>query len=134
MTIKIGVTGTRSGMNPRQAAEVRDILVSSFEIGAEFHHGDCKGVDVEAAAIAQELGYIVVGHPPVKTELRGYFNDDETREANGYFERNRDIVNDTQCLITVPWQMEHSDNGGTWYTYDYGIKKEKIVLVVWPEE
>ena len=56
--MKVGVTGTRSGMNKRQQQEFTDFL---NELGSgEFHHGDCVGVDVEAARIAEKLGWKTV--------------------------------------------------------------------------
>ena len=132
--LHIGITGTRSGLSEYQYAEVIKFLNSAFEPGAVFHHGDCIGVDVEVAWVAKELGYKIVGHPPMKKELRGYFDDDETMPAKNYFARNRDIVNESFVLMVVPWQMEHQDNGGTWYTHDYADKNDKPLVIFWPEE
>ncbi len=65
--MKLGVTGTRSGMNLRQFSVLSDILtrVIKAEPLSEFHHGDCVGVDVQAAIMAKELGFVVVCHPPI---------------------------------------------------------------------
>jgi len=131
--LHIGITGTRSGLTDLQRNELTRFLKRSFEQKAVFHHGDCVGVDVEAAQIARDLGYKIVGHPPTKTELRGYFTDDETHTAKTYFARNRDIVNASIALVVVPWQMEHGTNGGTWYTHDYAEKIGKPTLIIWPE-
>lgn len=132
MTKHIGITGTRSGANEKQLAELRELLNYEFEEGAVFHHGDCQGVDVEAAAIAKELGYRIVGHIPVKDEVRGFFENDEEREPKGYFARNRDIVDESMFLIVVPWQDQHATDGGTWYTHDYAQKKNKPRYVLFP--
>ena len=134
MEVHIGITGTRSGMNERQ----RDFVVAHLHAvegpSVHFHHGDCVGVDIQAAQIAKDAGIIVIGHPPIKTELRGYFPDAETREPKGYFSRNRDIVDDSNYLLVVPWQNEWYNSGGTWYTHDYAKKIGKDFIIVWPDK
>lgn len=96
----------------------------------ELHHGDCVGVDVEVAEIARELGYKIVKHPPIKTDLQANHPSDEVRPAYSYFHRNRNIVDETDILLVVPYQDSWQPNGGTWYTYDYAIKKKKKNAVV----
>lgn len=128
--MKVGVTGTREGANEFQLAEVRALL--SRLNGTELHHGDCKGVDEQVAAIAKELGYKIVCHPPESDYLRAYFPYDETREPLGYLKRDRNIVDETDVLIVVPLQNEWQPKGGTWYTHDYGKKKGKPVSIIYP--
>ena len=130
--MKIGITGTRSGMNDRQMIALIDLLESYYVDGIEFHHGDCIGVDLEAAVIAKETKYRVICHPPIKDELRAYHESDETRSPLSYFARNRNIVNETDLLVVVPYQNEHQDHGGTWYTHDYALKVGKPVFVIYP--
>lgn len=128
---KVGVTGTRSGMNKRQKQEFTEFLT---EIGSgEFHHGDCVGVDVEAAKIASKLGFKVVCHPPVKDELRAYHKSDEFREPKSYFARNRNIVDECDVLLVIPYQDTHQSHGGTWYTHDYAKKKDKPLHIIFPK-
>jgi hypothetical protein len=128
--MKVGVTGTREGANAYQLAELRTVLTELK--GTEFHHGDCKGVDVEAAAIAKDLGYKVVCHPPKSSEQQGFFGGDEIREPLGYLQRDRNIVDATDVLLVVPLQNEWQPKSGTWYTYDYAVKKGKPVNVIYP--
>lgn len=128
--MKVGVTGTREGANAYQLAELRTVLTELK--GTEFHHGDCKGVDVEAAAIAKDLGYKVVCHPPKSSEQQGFFGGDEMREPLGYLQRDRNIVDATDVLLVVPLQNEWQPKGGTWYTHDYAVKKGKPVSVIYP--
>lgn len=130
--MKIGVTGTRSGMTAKQRKEVTDFLTCVG--GGEFHHGDCVGVDVEAAEIAASLGYKIVCHPPIKKDLRAYHASDEFREPLTYFARNRNIVDETDKLLVVPYQDEWQSSGGTWYTHDYAKKKKKPYEVMWPSK
>ena len=128
--MKIGITGTREGADAYQLAELRKVL--SELNGTEFHHGDCLGVDVEAAAIARELGYRIVCHPPKSTETQGHFGGDEVKEPLGYLHRDRNIVDATDVLLVVPLQNEWQPKGGTWYTHDYAIRKGKPVSVIYP--
>jgi hypothetical protein len=132
--MKIGVTGNRTGMNESQFNEVQAYLVDNFVTGAELHHGDCVGVDVEVASLAADIGYKIVCHPPLKSELRGNFPADETRELKSYFARNRDIVDETEMLLVVPYQNSHQSTGGTWYTHDYAKKLNKDLLIFYPGE
>ena len=130
--MKVGVTGTREGATEYQLNELRSVLTELK--GTEFHHGDCVGVDAEAAAIAKELGYKIVCHPPESNYLRAYFPADEMREPAGYLKRDRAIVDNVDVLIVVPLQMEWQAKGGTWYTHDYAKKTNKPYSVIWPEK
>lgn len=136
--MKIGVTGTRSGMNAHQKKELMNFMRLSLaesslvSKGAEVHHGDCVGVDVEFAELAKELGFKTICHPPEKNELRAFHKSDEIREPKSYFARNRAIVDECDMLIVIPYQDSHQTHGGTWYTHDYAIKKQKPVYVIFP--
>jgi hypothetical protein len=130
--MKIGVTGTREGATEYQLSELRSVLKALN--GTEFHHGDCNGVDVQAAAIARELGYRIVCHPPKLTEEQGFFGGDEMREPAGYLQRDRAIVDSVDVLLVCPKQMEWQPKGGTWYTHDYAKKKDKPLTVIYPHE
>ena len=130
--MKVGITGTREGATEYQLKELRSILAELK--GTEFHHGDCRGVDVQAAAIAQELGYKIICHPPVLKEEQGYFGGDEIREPAGYMKRDRTIVEETDVLLVCPKQMEWQLKGGTWYTHDYAVKLGKPLSIIWPKE
>lgn len=133
--MKIGITGTREGMNENQFALVQTFLTEKFQPGSEFHHGDCVGVDAEAALLAKELGYKIVGHPgPGEDGLRAFVECDESREPQSHFKRNRTIVDACDFLIVVPLQNEHQAKGGTWYTHEYAVKKNKAMAVFFPGE
>jgi len=119
-------------MNETQMLEVSQALESLYTPGAEFHHGDCVGVDEEAAALAQHIGYRVVAHPGPDGELRAHHPSDEVREPDTHFRRNRTIVNTTDLVLVVPWQDQHQTQGGTWYTHDYAIKVGRPVWVFYP--
>jgi hypothetical protein len=131
--MKIGVTGTREGATIEQIDQITEFLQLHQGADNEFHHGDCLGVDVEAAAIAKELGYRIVCHPPISPEQRGFFVGDETRVPAGYLERDRAIVEATDLLLVVPLQTEWQPKGGTWYTHDYAVKRNKPVKIFYPK-
>jgi hypothetical protein len=131
--MKIGVTGTREGATLDQIDQVTDFLQRHQTEGSELHHGDCCGVDVEVAAIARELGYKIVCHPPKSNHMQGFFGGDESREPKGYLQRDRQIVDETELLIVVPLQNEWQPKGGTWYTHDYAKKTGKPVEVFYPK-
>lgn len=128
--MKIGVTGTREGMNEAQFEQVKKFLKECG--GTVLHHGDCTGVDVEVACLAKEMGYKIVCHPPKSTETQGHFGGDEVREPAGYLQRDRAIVDACEILLVVPLQNERQDKGGTWYTYDYALKTGKTVHMCYP--
>lgn len=132
---KIGVTGTRSGMNEYQRKALHKLLlgIAALFEDKEFHHGDCVGVDIEAATIAKDLGFKIICHPPIKQELVGNFPSDEYREPLSYFARNRKIVDETSFLFVVPIQTEWTNHGGTWYTHDYAFKLGKAFSIVYPD-
>jgi hypothetical protein len=130
--MKLGVTGTRSGMSEDQKLKVIEFLDS--QAFSELHHGDCVGVDVEVAELAKHKGIRIVCHPPLKDELRGWFDSDQTNPPLSYFARNRNIVDQTDQLLVVPFQTSPQDNGGTWYTFDYAKKKGKPTTVIFPDQ
>lgn len=130
--MKVGVTGTRNGMTPSQV-KVFLLLLSELD-PAEFHHGDCIGVDETAAGIVhRRCGATIIRHPPEKTELRAYAPFHEDRAPKNYFARNRDIVNESELLIVVPSHMTWHSSGGTWMTHDYARKRGKLVRIIWPD-
>ena len=114
----VGVTGTQSGMNPEQAICFQKYLERWTEDGylVDLIHGEAKGVDTEAASIANELGIIVLT-PETQT---------------GHFARNREIVDRCDVLVVIPWQDEWQSEGGTWYTHDYAEKKGVDIVTIWP--
>ena len=129
--MKVGVTGTREGATDSQLKRIAEYLMS-LGPDHELHHGDCRGVDVEVAAIARYLGWRIVCHPPKKKETQGFYGGDEVMEPQGYLQRDRNIVDETELLIVVPLQDEWQPKGGTWYTHDYAIKKGKPVKIFYP--
>lgn len=131
--MKIGVTGTRDGMNELQrVAAGRYFLFKWDPKTTEIHHGDCVGVDVQFADMAYYTGFKTVCHPPVTDDLRGFHKSDEIRDPHTHFKRNRNIVNDVDLLVVIPRENQHQTVGGTWYTHDFALKMHKPVIILWP--
>ncbi len=130
--MRIGITGTRMGASKRQLTLIRKILTELP--GGEFHHGDCVGVDVQAAALAKELGYNVVCHPPSTPTHRGWFPSARSLKPQGYFTRNRAIVDSVELLLVVPREDAWQPRGGTWFTHDYAHVVGRDLIVNWPRK
>jgi len=124
------MTGTRSGMTPEQAHTFYNLL-EKYK-GEWFHHGDCQGADAEGHDFATELGYKTHVHPPIKDEVRAFKQGTTQSENKGYFARNRDIVDESEILFGTPVTMFETQ-GGTWYTINYAKKKNKPIIIVFPD-
>lgn len=127
--IKVGVTGTRYGISKEQFLHAQGWLDRPLwgrnYIMTEFHHGDCMGADAQLATMVREAhpNAKIVGHPPVKDDVRAFFESDQSLPEKSYFARNRDIVNAVDLLIAFPIH-EKRNEGGTWYTINYALKNK----------
>jgi hypothetical protein len=136
--MKVGFTGTRFGMNQYQYNSYCDLVAKLKP--KELHHGDCVGADDQSAIGIRsciERGLLtdckIICHPPLDESHRAFNKfHEEMREPKTHFARNRDIVDETEVLIACPKDTERQERGGTWYTYDYALKKGKTVYVIWP--
>lgn len=138
--MRIGFTGTRHGMTDVQLQAFDEWLCSQPDV-SEFHHGDCVGADDEAANDIHEIAHgedpgppiKVVCHPPVDESHRANNSHyDEVLPPLTHFARNRAIVDGTDILVACPGSMEEQQFGGTWYTIRYARKKDKPIVIVWP--
>jgi len=118
MNLKIGFTGTKGGMSIPQQLALSVILDGNLErvVGWQFHDGDCVGADAEAHDIAAQLGYYLVGHPPLDDKLRAWRSYDEIRDPKEYLLRNLDIVKECDILIAAPKSHTETLRSGTWST------------------
>ena len=144
--MKIGFTGTRSGMSDKQKKEVRRLLANILSTDEVILiHGGCVGADTDFHNIAREFGdsfYIRVfpGHfknDPKNTKYKGNYEDaDEIKESQTHFKRNRDIVDNCDLLIATPFHSNQIDfiefkKGGTKYTVDYAIKINRPIEIIY---
>jgi hypothetical protein len=134
--MEVAVTGTRNGMTKMQKDSFVNVMKRLENVTA-FHHGDCVGVDDEAANLVHENmpDVEIVCHPPTNNSLRAHNRlQSQTRPAFGYLARNRRMVDETHTLIVVPQQEEWQPIGGTWYTHDYArASNTKQVFIIWPD-
>lgn len=123
--MKLGFTGTRTGMTDRQKQELHAFLSGTDIWGVEgLHHGDCVGADAEAHEIAKSLSIYVVVHPPIDPKFRAWCVGDEMRDEKPYIERNHDIVDETGYLFVAPRTEKEQVRSGTWATYRYADKQQ----------
>ena len=133
MITSIGITASREGLSDIQRRALTTFLHRARMAGASrFHHGCCVGGDEIGAQIAYNLGYRVIGHPPVKTELMTEVFSHELREPKGYLERDRDIVHETNALVGLPNRPEVLRGSGTWYTIRYARQMNRARLILMP--
>lgn len=142
MSIVLGFTGTQKGMTPEQFEHLSEQMVSASRVGAgntEFHHGDCRGADAEAHALAFHFGYKIVIHPPVVPDKRAFCNNGgfytpstTVLEEKDYMERNQDIVDVCDVLLATPDQMHSRLRSGTWATVRRAYDAKKPVVLIYP--
>lgn len=134
--MKIGFTGTQRGMTKEQ--------LISFEAGLrfvmdgddtdEFHHGDCIGADAQAHMVAFGLKFRIIVHPPIIDKKRAFCKGySEIRIQKPYFDRNHDIVDQTEILIATPGEAEEQLRSGTWATIRYARKKGGHPVIIGPD-
>lgn len=138
--MKIGFTGTRDGMSNKAKDTVYNVLEKYKP--DEVHHGNCIGADgdfINICVFQVKIPYIIA-HPGMS-----YFSNvvgpqttnisDEYKKPDTHFKRNRTIVDSTDLLIAVPKKKPDAteQGGGTWYTINYARKKQKPIIIVWPD-
>lgn len=139
-TASIGITGTSKGASYEQIKTCALLLRNfseyartSLGLPSELHHGDCIGADSAIAALAQELGFRLVAHPPQNpSKQQTIVSSDEYRPPDEYLLRNRDIVNESERLIALPHGPEEK-RSGTWSTVRYARKRKIPITIVWPD-
>jgi hypothetical protein len=132
MSIKVGFTGTGTGLTPYQMIAVERQLQELSPI--EFHHGDCVGADAVAHDIATSLGIKTIQHPPTNPRARAFTRCDEVRSCKPYLERNHEIVDETDVLLACPRSKNEELRSGTWATVRYARKQGREIRIIYPLE
>lgn len=132
----LGFTGTREGMTPEQKDELLKLLDELSP--AEFHHGACIGADETAAHfVSQELFPMctVIAHPTRLglTSYKALNSSDTIHPTLPPLDRNRMIVDDSEALIACPKSKDEELRSGTWATVRYARKRNKPVIVIYPD-
>lgn len=102
---------------------------SDYEMA--FHHGDCIGADIQAAVLAREIGYYIIGHPPSNPKLRGYFSSDREMPPLPYMDRNAKIVQSTEILFACT-KGEEEQRSGTWSTIRLSRAIHRARIIIYP--
>lgn len=137
----IGITGTRDGMTSEQKSVVHTVLSYYFD-ASTFLSGMCIGTDAQSSKMASGMGMIVEGYPghsksnpdDLTCRDRAVENYDEIRESKPYYDRNRDIVDDSDLMIACPnGKNYHGGKGGANYTIRYALKVGKPIVIIFPD-
>jgi len=140
----VGFTGSREGMTVFQEATFRNVLTMIMAKSGItdkeyiFIHGDCIGSDEEAAQIARDLGFEIIGYPANIPKYRAYFSSDVEKEPEQPLVRNRNIVKDCNLLIAMPketFEPKPMQGQGTWSTIRYARKQQRLdrpCYIIWP--
>lgn len=110
-----------------------DKLLQDDMITMTAHHGDCVGADADFHRLSRLNGLLVVGHPPIKNDLRAFCDFDEIREPKEPLDRNHDIVDESDWMIFTPSGFKEVLRSGTWATIRYTRKVERAGWIVWPD-
>lgn len=134
--MKIGFTGTRFGLNERTKKSIKDLLISLN--ATEVYHGMCVGADEDFHHICKELGLKINGLPgvsvkdPHNLDYRAELEVDNLYPTMTHFQRNRVIVDSCDLLIACP--LCGAITGGTMYTFQYAVKKNKPNILICQEQ
>lgn len=136
-SIKIGFTGTQTGMTFRQYESFTRLMDIISCLTMEYHHGDCMGSDDQfhhwILLYDSRLVKIVI-HPPDNPSKRAFcrFSGNlEIRPEKPYLERDLDIVTETDLLIATPKEYVEITRSGTWTTIRYAKKQHKPIYFVY---
>jgi hypothetical protein len=138
--MRIGFTGTREGMTIAQWEKVQYLLEDSFvrNMTNEWHDGDCIGADSQAFNTVLQIEGIsvtTVSHPcNLGEKVRAGNQHDITHPIYPPLVRNRHIVDSVDMMIAAPQGYDEVLKGsGTWATIRYAERKQKRLLIVWPD-
>jgi hypothetical protein len=137
--MKVGFTGTRSGMTDYQKALIKKELESAWANHPDLMviHGDCIGADADFDEIAMNLGIPREIFPCHLSSMRAWRNKYGaicTREPIAPLKRNERIVEAVDILIAAPYSSEEQVRSGTWHTIRYARKIKKQHLIFWPSD
>jgi len=119
-------------MTKKQLKSFKELLI---EMKADLLvHGDCIGADDQAGNVAGSLGMSVNKRPSTLSDDRAFSKvGTVVAEERPPLDRNRDIVDDGDCLIACPRRMKEERRSGTWATVRYAAKIDTPLWLVWPD-
>ena len=134
--MRIGFTGTRTGMTAAQAATFAALAAAGD--WAEFHHGDCVGADDQSVAITATMlpRCVLHLHPPTDERLRAHselHHPHIVHPALPFLDRNAMIVAAADHLYACPAEEVPQVHGGTWWTVRHAKRTKVPVTVILPD-
>lgn len=132
--MKLGFTGTRDGLTPKQR-EMLDKLLAQLHDVEEAHHGDCVGGDETFHDLVRKHHpqCVIYAHPPNETNYRAYTKPDHLLPEKGYLDRDDDIAKACDRLIACPRTHYETQRSGTWATVRRARKYSKGVTTITPD-
>ena len=132
--LRVGFTGTResSAITSARKEALRLTLASFKDMVRFLHHGDCIGADAIAHAIAIELGWGVIVHPPLSDSHRAFCEGAWlVWPPRPYMQRNDAIISNVRHLIAMPTDPEQEIlRSGTWATVRHARKAGLKVTIL----
>lgn len=118
--MKVGFTGTRAGMSPRQIDQLLLVLgVFGLPRGQEFHYGTHKHAQLKsdklAARLAADYGFVPVPHGA---------------DAGEELTRDAALVAAIDILIAAPIRDKEELRSGTWATVRYARMRRIPVVML----
>ena len=128
--MKVGFTGTRTGLNSKQKSDIINFIKNN-DI-KEVHHGGCIGADKEFNDICISFGIKIIVHLGTSnntTVINNTYNNITILQPKPYLDRNKDIVDSSDLLIACPFSNQEIIRSGTWSTVRYARKKNKNIII-----
>lgn len=136
-SLRVGFTGTRAGMSIDQMEELERLMkYLSVDRNIWWHDGDCIGADEQAHGIAHSVctNIQMIGHPCNLKKYRAWMDFDQEHPELPPLVRNKKIVEQSDLMFATPGTTEEIQVGsGTWATIRYARRKNKPLIIIWPE-
>lgn len=138
--MKIGFTGTRSGLNEDQILSMDICLrgLNSKKVIDFAHHGCCVGADSQFHWLIRkifDLRVCIIGHRSTTVSQQNSLvvqKCDQIRDPLPPLLRNKNIVNEVDLLIAGPGSAREEQRSGTWATIRYARRVKKPVILIYP--
>lgn len=128
-----GITGTRQGMTPAQKTTLKRFLEEARVTKEWFVHGACVGVDLEAHALARDLGFKTECWPSNSQYAFVETMDEITHPKKHPLDRNKDIVASVSLIFVCPKERDEVVRSGTWATYRAAKARKVDRIIIWPD-
>ena len=82
-----------------------------------------------------DMNIKIIGHPPIddkELSAKAVELSSELVEKKEYLQRNKDVVDSSDTLVAFPRTYEEQLRSGTWSTIRYARKKNKTIVIIYP--